>query len=212
MAGAAPRGWQVGVTGLPALSAAGASAGSGLSLPAEIIVGAVGALVVLAWVYASFLAIVPLLMAIPVVMTAFLAILAITYTTPVVFFMEYIVGLIGLGIAIDYSLLVITRWREERARGASNRAAVQAAMAILPVPFLRTVGLVCALIPLLSVAVAVTVLPVLLDTIGPRLDWPHRRTGKTASRAWTAWARGVIRARWVAAIAGLAIQEARGAG
>ena len=225
LAGAVPRGWQVGVTGLPALSAAGAS-GSGLSLAAEIIVGGVGALVVLAWVYASFLAIVPLLMAIPVVMTAFVAILAITYATPVVFFMEYIVGLIGLGIAIDYSLLVVTRWREERARGAGNRAAVQAAMAtagravafsgavvtvglaamaILPVPFLRTVGLVCALIPLLSVAVAVTLLPVLLDAVGPRLDWPHRRTGQTASRAWTGWARGVIRARWAAAIAGLAI-------
>jgi RND superfamily putative drug exporter len=226
LADAAPRGWQVGVTGLPALSAAGASAGSGLSLAAEIIVGGVGALVVLAWVYASFLAIVPLLMAIPVVMTAFVAILAITYATPVVFFMEYIVGLIGLGIAIDYSLLVITRWREERARGADNRAAVQAAMAtagravafsgvvvtiglaamaVLPVPFLRTVGLVCALIPLLSVAVAVTLLPVLLGTIGPRLDWPHRRTGTTAGRAWIGWARGVIRLRWAAAIAGLAM-------
>jgi putative drug exporter of the RND superfamily len=225
MARAAPRGWQVGVTGLSALSAAGGS-GTGLSLAAEIIVGGVGALVVLAWVYASFLAIVPLLMAIPVVMTAFLSILAITYGAPVVFFMEYIVGLIGLGIAIDYSLLVITRWREERARGADSRAAVRAAMAtagravafsgvvvtiglaamaILPVPFLRTVGLVCALIPLLSVAVAVTLLPVLLDTIGSRLDWPHRRTDRAASRAWTAWARGAIRVRWAAAIAGAGI-------
>jgi putative drug exporter of the RND superfamily len=226
MSGAAPPGWTIGVTGIPALSAAGASAGSGLSLAAEIIVGGAGALLVLAWVFASFLAIVPLLMAIPVIMAAFLAILGITYATPVVFFMEYIVGLIGLGIAIDYSLLVITRWREERARGASNRAAVQAAtatagraiafsggvvtiglaaMALLPVPFLRTVGLVCALIPLLSVGAGVTLLPVLLDTIGPQLDWPHRRTDKTASRAWTAWARGAVRARWAAAVAGLAI-------
>ena len=202
VSGAAPPGWTVGVTGIAALSAAGGSAGSGLSLAAEIIVGGAGALLVLAWVYASFLAVVPLLMAIPVVMTAFLAILVITYATPVVFFMEYIVGLIGLGIAIDYSLLVITRWREERARGTANRAAVRAAMAtagrsivfsglvvtiglaamaILPVPFLRTVGLVCALIPLLSVAVGVTLLPVLLDTIGP--GWTGRTGAPTGPPA-----------------------------
>jgi RND superfamily putative drug exporter len=217
-----PPGWRTGVTGIPVLSAAGTS-GAGLSLAAEIVIGGLGALLVLAWVYASFLAIIPLLTAIPGIMATFLVILGITYVTPVVFFMEYIVGLIGLGIAIDYSLLMVTRWREERARGADNRAAVMAAMgsagraivfsgvvvtvglaamAILPVPFLRTVGLVCALIPLFSVAVALTLLPVLLDTIGPRLDWPHRYTGRTASRGWTAWARGVIRARWLAALAG----------
>ena len=222
---AAPPGWDVQATGIPVLSAAGTS-GSGLSLAAEIVLGGVGALVVLAWVYASFLAVVPLIMAVPVIMTMFLAILGITYATSVAFFMEYIVGLIGLGIAIDYSLLVITRWREERASGAADRDAVRramatagrsvvfsgivvstglAAMAILPVPFLRVAGLVCALIPLFSIAAAVTLLPVLLDTIGPRLDWPHRRTDKTASRAWTGWARGVIRVRWVAAAAGLAI-------
>jgi RND superfamily putative drug exporter len=220
-----PPGWRTGVTGIPVLSAAGTS-GAGLSLAAEIVIGGLGALLVLAWVYASFLAIIPLLTAIPGIMATFLVILGITYVTPVVFFMEYIVGLIGLGIAIDYSLLMVTRWREERARGADNRAAVMAAMgsagraivfsgvvvtvglaamAILPVPFLRTVGLVCALIPLFSVAVALTLLPVLLDTIGPRLDWPHRYTGRTASRGWTAWARGVIRARWLAALAGLVI-------
>jgi RND superfamily putative drug exporter len=168
-----PPGWRTGVTGIPVLSAAGTS-GAGLSLAAEIVIGGLGALLVLAWVYASFLAIIPLLTAIPGIMATFLVILGITYVTPVVFFMEYIVGLIGLGIAIDYSLLMVTRWREERARGADNRAAVMAAMgsagraivfsgvvvtvglaamAILPVPFLRTVGLVCALIPLFSVAV-----------------------------------------------------------
>jgi len=222
---AAPADWDVAVTGIPVLSAAGTS-GSGLSLAAEIILGGAGALAVLAWVYASFLAIVPLVMAVPVIMTMFLAILGITSVTSVAFFMEYIVGLIGLGIAIDYSLLVITRWREERAAGAANRDAVRqamatagrsivfsgivvtlglAAMAILPVSFLRVVGLVCALIPLLSIAAAVTLLPVLLDTIGPRLDWPHRHTDKTPSRAWTRWARGVIGVRWAAVAAGLAI-------
>src|SRR5437870_2175118 len=91
---AAPAGWTIGVTGIPVLQVAGASAGSGLSLTAEIIIGGAGALVVLAWVYASFLAIVPLVMTVPVIMTMFLSILGITYITSVAFFMEYIVGLI----------------------------------------------------------------------------------------------------------------------
>jgi RND superfamily putative drug exporter len=54
------------------------------------------------------------------------------------------------------------------------------------------------LIPLISVIVAVTLLPVVLATIGPRLDWPHRRTDDKASRAWTRWAQFVVRRRWAA--------------
>lgn len=40
----------------------------------------------------------------------------------------FIIGLIGLGVAIDYSLLVVVRWREERARGAESDAAIATAM------------------------------------------------------------------------------------
>ena len=41
--------------------------------------------------------------------------------------------------------------------------------------------------------------------LGPRLDWPHRRTDDKASRAWTRWAEAVSRRRWVAAGAGMAV-------
>jgi RND superfamily putative drug exporter len=41
---------------------------------------------------------------------------------------QYIVALLGLGLSIDYSLLIVNRWREERAAGKSNADAVQAAM------------------------------------------------------------------------------------
>ena len=43
--------------------------------------------------------------------------------------MEFLIALIGLGVAIDYSLLIVTRWREERAHGYENDEAVQRAMA-----------------------------------------------------------------------------------
>ena len=46
---------------------------------------------------------------------------------------------------------------------------------------------------------AITLLPVVLAKVGPRLDWPHRRTDDRASRAWTRWAELVVRRRWIAA-------------
>jgi putative drug exporter of the RND superfamily len=64
------------------------------------------------------------------------------------------------------------------------------------------------LIPLVSVAVAITLLPVVLAKFGARLDWPHRRNDDKASRAWTRWAEGVARHRWLAAGAGLALLAA----
>ncbi len=53
--------------------------------------------------------------------------------------------------------------------------------------------------------VTLTLLPVLLATAGRRVDWPRRRKPAHASRGWSAWARGVVRVRWLAALAALAI-------
>ena len=61
------------------------------------------------------------------------------------------------------------------------------------------------LIPLVSTLAAITLLPVVLAKVGHRLDWPHRRTDDKASRAWTRWAEGVARHRWVAAGLGMAV-------
>jgi putative drug exporter of the RND superfamily len=222
--GAAPPGATVQVTGLgPLQEAADGSEGTGLL--AETIIGAVGALLVMAFVFASLVAVLPLVMAGVAILTTFLLVLGLTAVTDVNFVAQFLVGLIGLGVAIDYALLVVTRWREERTRQPDNRAAVEAAMrhagravvfsgltvtigllalVVLPVPAMRGFAYAGALVPLVSVAVAVTLLPVLLDVVGPRLDWPRLRTERSASRGWTAWARGVVRWRWVAAAAGLA--------
>src|SRR5258708_35708405 len=64
--------------------------------------------------------------------------------------------------------------------------------------------------PAVSVAVTLTLLPVLLATAAQRMDWPRRRR-PAASRAWAAWARLVVRHRWVAALAALAVLGALGA-
>jgi RND superfamily putative drug exporter len=205
------------------------SGGGGQGVLVETLLGAVGALAVLAFVFGSLLAFVPLLIAAVAIPTCFLIILGITSLTSVFFVVQYLVALIGLGVAIDYSLLIVVRWREERAHGTDNQEAVRRAMATaghavffsgstvavglvallaLPVPFLRSIGYAGMLIPLISVAVALTLLPVLLSTLGPRLDWPHRRSDERASRAWTRWGELITRHRWPAALAALAVLAA----
>jgi RND superfamily putative drug exporter len=160
------------------------------------------------------------------VLTTFLLVGGLTEITGVSQIVEFLIALIGLGVAIDYSLLVVSRWREERAAGRDNIAAVTRAMdhagravvfsgltvaigllsmIVLPVAMLRSVGFGGVLVPLVSVAVAVTLLPVILATAGPLLDWPRVRTERRASRVFSAWARGVYRHRWAAALAGIAI-------
>jgi RND superfamily putative drug exporter len=190
------------------------------------VIGGFGALIVLAFVFASFLAIVPIGMAICSIMTTFLLLLGLTTFTDVSPIVQFLVALVGLGVAIDYSLLVVSRWREERTHGHTGDEAVQRAMETagravvfsgitvaigllaliaLPLPFLRSMGYGGMLIPLVSVLVAITLLPVVLAKAGAKLDWPHRRTDDKASRAWTRWAEAVSRRRWVAAGAGMAV-------
>jgi len=219
LAGTTVAGAKVHLTGFDAL-ANQSGGGNGPGVLLEAMFGGVGALLVLAFVFGSFLALVPLMMAIASIMTTFLVVWGLTALTEVSPIVQFLIALIGLGVSIDYSLLVVVRWREERAHGASGEAAIERAMqtagravvfsgttvaigllalVALPLPFLRSVGYGGMLIPLISVIVALTLLPVVLAKLGPRLDWPHIRDDDKASRSWTGWARLVVRTRWLAA-------------
>src|SRR4051812_26681702 len=212
---AAAAGLDTGLTSYALLAAGGDT--SGPSVLAETLFGAAGALAVLVFVFASFLALVPLMIAAVSILTTFLLVLGLTYLTDVSFVVQFLIALVGLGVAIDYSLLLVSRWREERAHGHPNDeavviATVQAghavlasgvtvaisllALIIVPVPFLRSMGLGGMLIPLVSVAVVLTLLPALLSRIGPRVDWPRIRHDAVAARGWSAWARLIVRRRW----------------
>jgi RND superfamily putative drug exporter len=106
-------------------------------------------------------------------------------------YLTNMVTLIGLGIAVDYSLLMVYRYREERRAGLSKEDAVArtmetsgravvfsgtavaiglALMLFMPLPFMRGFGLAGLLIPLVSVLAATTLLPVLLYWLEDRLD------------------------------------------
>jgi RND superfamily putative drug exporter len=226
LAGLRVAGQPVHLTGFDALFEDSGADSDGPGLLLEAILGGLGALAVLTFVFASFLALVPLLMAIAAIMTTFLLLLGLTELTTVSPIVQFLIALLGLGVAIDYSLLVVTRWREERAHGRSGDEAVQRAMETagravvfsgitvaigllaliaLPLPFLRSMGYGGMLIPLVSTFAAITLLPVVLAKVGHRLDWPHRHTDDKASRAWTRWAEAVARHRWVAAGIGMAV-------
>jgi uncharacterized membrane protein YdfJ with MMPL/SSD domain len=114
-----------------------------------------------------------------------------------------LVQLIGLGIAIDYSLLIVYRFREELERGATKDDAIVRTMStagravifsgatvaiglglllFMPVPFMRSMGVGGFLIPLVSIAAAATLQPALLSVYGRRgtkrmhaADWLRRR-------------------------------------
>ena len=221
LSGATVAGAPVHLTGIDALSnQTGGGGGPGVLL--EALIGGGGALAVLAFVFASLNAFVPIVVAVVSIMTTFLILYGVTAFASVSMIVEFLVALIGLGVAIDYSLLIIVRWREERAHGREgDEAVVRAmqtagravafsgttvaigllAMVVLPLPFLRSIGYAGMLIPLISVLVSITLLPVILAKLGNRLDWPHRRSDDMASGPWTRWAQLVVKRRWVAASA-----------
>jgi RND superfamily putative drug exporter len=217
-------GLTAGLTSYGLLSAGGDTEGP--SVLAETLLGAAGALLVLLFVFASFLALLPLLIAAVSILTTFLLVLGLTTFSEVSFVVQFLISLIGLGVAIDYSLLLVSRWREERAHGRTNEDAVVVAMqtaghavlasgvtvaislvalVVVPVPFLRSMGIGGMLIPLVSVAVVLTLLPALLSKVGPRIDYPRIRKEATASRGWTAWARGIVHHKWLATGAALVL-------
>jgi RND superfamily putative drug exporter len=107
-----------------------------------------------------------------------------------VFALNLTTGL-GLGLAIDYSLFMVSRYREESARSGYNLqaitrtlqtagrtitfssltvAAAVASLVIFPQRFLYSMGIAGAMVALLAAALALTVLPALLSVLGPRVN------------------------------------------
>ena len=163
---AAAQGFTSGLTSYALLAAGGDQESA--SVLVEVLLGAAGALLVLIFVFASFLALLPLLIAAVSILTTFMLVLLLTTFTDVSIIVKFLIALIGLGVAIDYSLLLVSRWREERAHGRSNEEAVVVAMntagravvasgvtvaisllalLIVPVPALRSMGLAGMLDP-----------------------------------------------------------------
>jgi putative drug exporter of the RND superfamily len=214
------------LTGYDALYDSSGSGDDGPGVLLEAVIGGVGALIVLAFVFGSFLAFVPLGMAICSVLVSFLLLWGLTAITEVSPIVQFLVALIGLGVSIDYALLIVIRWREEREKGLEGDEAVVSAMStagravvfsgttvaigllalvVLPLPFLRSMGYGGLLIPLVATACAVTLLPVILATVGPRMDRHRLRRRDNSHRFWQRWAEFVVRRRIPVALVACAI-------
>ncbi len=192
----------------------------------ETMIGSVGALVILALVFGSFLAFLPLLIGGVSVLATFLIVGGLTEITGISQIVEFLIALVGLGVAIDYSLLVVSRWREERSAGrderrrggrrdgarrarggvlradGGDRAAVddRAAGADAAQRRVRRGAGAAGLGARRDHAAAGDP-----GVGGPRMDWPRLRTERRPSRVFSSWAALVYRHRWVSAAAGLAI-------
>ena len=178
------------VTGIYALqNQTGGSSGPGVFL--ESVLGGLGALVVLAFVFASLLAFVPLLMAIvSIVVTMGLVSLLSQAFDLSIFIVNMLVGM-GLALGIDYSLFVISRYREERTGGHLKDAAIRRAgatasravlfsgttfvaalfgMLLVPTNIMRSLAAGAIIVGVVSVAAALTLMPALLSVLGDRIN------------------------------------------
>jgi putative drug exporter of the RND superfamily len=229
-----PAGIAVNVTGHDPLEEAskhGSSGGSSVLLEAGI--GGLGAVVILLFVFGTLPAVLmPIAVAVAAILNTFSLVWALTYITNVSIIVQFLIALVGLGVAIDYALLMIFRFRDELREGNDVETALVETMThagrsvivsgstvalgllslvVLPLPLLRSMGIGGMLIPVVSVLASLTLLPALLAVLGERINhvrvMPRRLIdrGHPEDGAWGRWARGVLRRPVAAAALGLVI-------
>jgi RND superfamily putative drug exporter len=219
---ATPAGVTSYLTGRDALQEA-ASGGdtNGPSVLTEALIGGAGALVILLFVFGTLPAVaMPIAVAIASILNTFTLIWLLTYITSVSLIVQFLVALVGLGVAIDYSLLMIFRFREELAQGEDNETAIVEtmrhagrsvivsgstvaigllSMVILPIPVIRSIGIGGMLIPAVSVLTSITLLPALLAMLGHRVNRLRVMPKRIVERQdptrgfWHRWAQVVTR-------------------
>ncbi|HVV58794.1 MAG TPA: MMPL family transporter [Gaiellaceae bacterium] len=228
----APSGVQAYLTGRDPLEDA-SSGGDGPSVLSEALIGGLGALVILFFVFGTLPAVLmPIVVAVAAILNTFTLVWLLTYVTDVSIIVEFLIALVGLGVAIDYALLMIFRFRDELRQGEDVETAIVETMThagrsvivsgstvavgllsmlVLPMPFIRSIGIGGMLIPAVSVLTAITLLPALLATMGTRINslrvLPKRLVdaGHPEDGVWGRWARLVMRRPVPVAVAGLVV-------
>jgi putative drug exporter of the RND superfamily len=192
------------------------------SSPTEAI-GLLAALVVLVVAFGTIVAaLVPIALALVAVATGLGSIFLLASAMDVSTAAPTIGAMIGLGVGIDYSLFITARYRENRAAGQDNAAALSNAMGssgsavavaggtvivamlalvLTGVGILVSIGLGTSLVVLFAVATALTLLPALLTLLGNRIDagrlvGRNRPVKQAQDSAWWRYAHRVSRKPW----------------
>jgi RND superfamily putative drug exporter len=232
-----PAGTSVEVTGYQPIEEGtthGAAKGTGVLL--ESVIGGLGALIILLFVFGTLPAVLmPLVVAVAAILNTFTLVWILTYVTDVSIIVQFLIALVGLGVAIDYALLMVFRFRDELREGNDVESALVETMThaghsvivsgttvavgllsliLLPLPLLRSMGIGGMLIPVVSVLASLTLLPAMLAVLGQRVNrvrvMPRRLidTGHPEDGAWGRWARLVLRRPIAVAAIGLLIVAA----
>jgi uncharacterized membrane protein YdfJ with MMPL/SSD domain len=195
----------------------------------ELQVGLPAALIVLILVFGAVVAgLVPLLMATVSIFVALglCALVAEAFTLSV-FVVNMLTGM-GLALGIDYSLFVVSRYREERAKGRVELDAIAVAggtasravlfsgsvfvialsgMLLVPSNVMKSLAVGAITVGIVSVLAALTLLPAVLGLIGDRVNalrvpWVGRSiSGATEGRFWGGVVRRVLRRPWLSLVA-----------
>src|SRR5919109_737395 len=180
----------------------------------EVLIAIPVALLILVFVFGTLSFLLPFMLAAAAIPTTLAFVWVFANFMELSTYLTNMVTLIGLGIAIDYSLLMVHRYREERRAGKAKEEAVAltmdtagravvfsgtavaiglALMLFMPLPFMRGFGLAGLLIPLVSVLGAMTLLPVLMYWLEDRFDRvrliPKRVIERRESSDSNFWAR-----------------------
>jgi RND superfamily putative drug exporter len=160
----------------------------------------------------------PLVVGVVATLGAFTITRLLTAVTDISVFAANVITLIGLGLAVDYSLFVVSRFREELATGHDTTQAMQrtvatagrtvvvsgltvalalSSMLLFPIGFLKSMaygGMAAVLVAMLA---ALTALPAVISVLGRRINsgripWP-RRGDSAAGTGWARLARSVMR-------------------
>jgi len=171
------------------------------------------ALLVLVLAFGGLLAaLLPLVVGGLAVVGGIAAVQALSHAVEMAQYTVNVVSLVGMGVAVDYSLFITARFREELAGGAATADAVSRAMAtagravafsglavaaglagllFFEDSYLRSMGVAGIVVVALAVAYALTLLPALLATLGPRLGSAKAR--RAVPGAWSRLTRRVMR-------------------
>lgn len=192
-------------------------------------IGMLAALVIMLFMFGSFLAAsLPLITAIFAVGTTFGVVTLLSHLTTIPDYTAPMLMLVGLGVGIDYALLVFSRYRSELLGGATRADATATAidtagrsvlfagvsvilalcgLYVLQLTSIQGVVLGVALTVLMTMIAAVTLLPSLLTLFGKRLEKSVRkhaaRSRREPGQRWRAWASGVQRHPWAALVVSL---------